>query len=67
MSVYFIFKYLGIYVTDCLQAAVYGTCATLYSVQAHQICEKLHSMDLSEMRGKTIAKVSIYTSSVSGQ
>ena len=34
------------------------TCVILYSVQAHQICERLHSMDLSEMRGKTIAKVS---------
>jgi len=32
---------------------------TPYSVQAHGIFEQLHKMNLNDMHGKTIAKVSI--------
>jgi len=32
----------------------------MYSVQAHRIFVQLHKMNLDDMRGKTIAKVSIF-------
>ena len=41
----------------CLELSNLQPLGCLYFVQAHDICEELHNMNLSDLRGKTVAKV----------